>query len=89
MNKILGAMFLLMSVSIVLIGGLAALQSQSDLGDTVVNNSSSNYETYQEIKNTTNVAVKTAGYAPYIIMLFMLVVFAVVLLALAAKLPRG
>ena len=84
--KIIGALFLLVVVSIMLIGGLTSIQSQTNIGDTVINESSDTYYEYNELKNTTALAMKTAGYSPYLILLFVLTVFAVFLLGAAATL---
>ena len=84
--KIIGALFLLVVVSIILIGGLTSIQSQTNIGDTVINESSTTYDEYNELKNTTALAMKTAGYSPYLIILFILTVFAVFLLGAAATL---
>lgn len=84
--KVIGSLFLVVVVSILLIGGIAALQAQVDIGDTIINESSDNYESYEELKNTTELTMKTAGYAPYLIIIFVLTVFAILLLGGAAAL---
>jgi uncharacterized protein YqhQ len=82
--KIIAGLFLIVAVSIILVAGIAALQAQSDIGDTVINETSDNYEAYEELKNTTTLTMKTAGYAPYLLMIFILTVFATFLLGAAA-----
>lgn len=84
--KIIGSMFLVVVVSILLIGGIAALQAQTDVGDTIINETSDNYDSYEELKNTTVLTMKTAGYAPYLIIIFVLTTFAILLLGGAAAL---
>ena len=75
--KILGAFVLLIGISIILVAGIAALQSMSDTGDVLITNNSSNYAEYQEIKETSNLMMKVAGYTPYFLGMFVLIIIAV------------
>lgn len=84
--KIIGSLFLVIVVSIMLIGGIAALQSQANVGDTIINESSDTYDEYNELKNITALSMKTAGYSPYLIIIFVLTTFAILLLGGAAAL---
>jgi len=86
--KIISAMFLVVAMSIMLIGGIAALQAQSDVGDTIINESSDNYDSYSEVKNATALSMKTAGYGVYLLIIFVLAMFAVLLLGAAAMIKR-
>lgn len=85
--KIIGAMFLIVAVSIMLLGGIAALQSQSDVGDTIINETSDNYDSYSELKNSTAMSMTTAGYGVLLLVIFVLTLFAALLLG-AAKMLR-
>lgn len=84
--KIIGAMFLVVAMSIMLIAGLATMQAQTDIGDTIINETSDNYESYGELKNATTLTMKTAGYGVYLIIIFVLATFAALLLSGAALL---
>lgn len=86
--KIIGAMFLIVAVSIILIGGIAALQSQSNLGDTIINETSENYDAYTELKNSTALSMTTAGYSVLLLVIFLFAVLASVLLGAAAVLRK-
>lgn len=86
--KIIGSMFLIVAVSILLIGGLAALQAQSDVGDTIINESSDNYDSYNELKNSTELSMKTAGYGVLLLVIFTLAMFAALLLGAARMIKR-
>ena len=85
--KIIGAMFLIVAVSIMLLGGIAALQSQSDVGDTIINETSDNYGSYSELKSSTAMSMTTAGYGVLLLVIFVLALFAALLLG-AAKVLR-
>ncbi|MDF1533685.1 MAG: hypothetical protein P1P69_04180 [Methanosarcinaceae archaeon] len=87
--KIIGAMFLVVAMSIMLIAGIASLQAQSDVGDTIINESSDNYESYNELKNSTALSMKTAGYGVYLLIIFVLAVFGTLLLSAAAVLRNN
>ena len=86
--KVIASMFLVVAMSIMLIGGLATLQAQSDIGDTIINETADNYESYGELKNATALSMKTAGYGVYLLIIFVLAVFAAILLGAAAMLRR-
>lgn len=86
--KIIGSMFLIVAVSILLMGGLAALQAQSDVGDTIINESSDNYDSYNELKNSTELSMKTAGYGVLLLVIFTLAMFAALLLGAARMIKR-
>lgn len=86
--KIIGAMFLVVAMSIMLIAGLATMQAQTDIGDTVINETSDNYNSYNELKNATALTMKTAGYGVYLILIFVLAMFAALLLGAAAMIRR-
>lgn len=86
--KVIATMFLVVAMSIMLIGGIATLQSQSDIGDTIINETSDNYESYSELKNATALSMKTAGYGVYLLIIFVLAGFAALLLGAAAMLRR-
>jgi hypothetical protein len=86
--KIISAMFLVVAMSIMLIGGLAALQAQVNVGDTIINESSDNYDSYNELKNATALSMTTAGYGVYLLIIFVLAMFSVLLLGAAAMIRR-
>lgn len=86
--KIIGAMFLVVAISIMLIGGIATMQAQVDVGDTIINETSENYDSYNELKNSTALSMKTAGYGVYLLIIFVLAVFSALLLGAAAVLRR-
>ena len=75
--KILGAFILLIGICIILMAGIAALQSQSDIGDTIVTENSSNYEEYQQVKDSSNLMMKIAGYTPYFLGMFVFIIIGV------------
>jgi hypothetical protein len=72
--KIIGAIFLIAAVSILLIGSIAAIQSQADIGDTVIDNESSGYDEYQEIKSTTDQTFNFLSYTPLLLLIFAFIV---------------
>lgn len=74
MTKLIGAIFLTVAISILLIGGIAAVQHQSDLGDTVIDNESYSYDQYQQLQNTTTLTFSFLSYTPYLFMLFLMIV---------------
>jgi len=86
--KIIGAMFLVVAMSIMLIAGLAAMQAQTDIGDTIINETSDNYDSYGELKNATALSMTTASYGVYLLIIFVLAMFASLLLGAAAMIKR-
>lgn len=79
--KIIAAIFLTVAVSILLLGGIAAVQYQSDIGDTIIDNESSSYDQYNELKNTSAMTFSFLSYTPYLLMLFLMIIFGAFMLA--------
>lgn len=73
--KIIAAIFLTVAVSILLFGGIAAVQYQSDIGDTIVDNESVSYDQYNELKNTSAMTFSFLSYSPYLLMLYLMMIF--------------
>lgn len=73
-SKVIGSIFLIVAVGLIAIMGVAALQAQSDIGDTQINESSDNYDTYQQVKNTSAMSMQVVSFAPYLLVLLLLAV---------------
>ena len=79
--KIVGGIFLLVSLSLILILGIATLQAQTDIGDTIINESSDSYEEYSALKNTTSSSMQYAGYSIWIVLVFVFAILAIMIAA--------
>lgn len=77
--KFLGIMFLLISFCILLIAGVAALQGQTDIANSVINESSDNYDVLKQIESTTTSSMSFAGYIPLILIVLVFVAVAVMM----------
>lgn len=79
MSKIIGAVVLLIGFSIILFAGVAAIQIQTDTGDTIIGNDSEVNATYETMKETTSLGLTVAGYVPYFLMILLLIIIAAVM----------
>ena len=70
--KIIASLFLMISICIVAVIGVTALQSQTDIGDSVITEFSENSDTYDTIKDSTALTATTMSYAPYFMLISML-----------------
>lgn len=81
-SNIMGAVILLIGFSIILLAGVAAIQIQTDTADTVIGNDSEVNDTYQTVKQTTDLGLRVAGYVPYFLIIIILMVILIAILGL-------
>lgn len=67
--KVIAGLFMLVSVSIILVGGLTALQAQTDIGDTVVTSETDRYDQYEGMKTAIDTSMNFAGHSIWIILI--------------------
>lgn len=81
-NNIVGAVVLLIGFSIILFAGAAAIQLQTDTGDTIIGNNSEVNSTYETMKETTGLGLTVTGFIPYLLMIIILITIAVAMFEL-------